>query len=86
MNNYYCEILIESNKFPKGIYTFEMDSRLGDFGRHTKLVLQSHWVIKETEDRVVWIKNRSRPCPDLLNQDDLKQFMWDKLRAKVMHD
>jgi hypothetical protein len=39
-------------------------------------------VIKEAEDRIVWIKNRSRVTPDLLTQDELKQFMWTKLKAK----
>jgi hypothetical protein len=82
MYNYYCEVLRETDKFPKGIYTFEIDSRYGDFGRHMKLVQQSHWVIKEAEDRIVWIKNRLKPCPDLLTQDELKKFMWDKLQAK----
>ena len=83
--NYYCEILIEHGKFPKGIYTFETDSRLGSFGRHAKMVQLSQWVIKEAEDRIVWIKNRSKATLDLLTQDELKQFMWDKLQAKAVN-
>ena len=85
MANYYCEILIDYGKFPKGIYTFEMDSQFGSFGRHAKMVQLSQWVIKEAEDRIVWIKNRSKATPDLLTQDELKQFMWDKLQAKAVN-
>jgi len=82
--NYYCEILIDYGKFPKGIYTFDLDSRLGSFGRHAKMVQLSQWVIKEAEDRIVWIKNRSKATPDLLTQDELKKFMWDKLKAEYI--
>jgi len=84
--NYYCEILIDYGKFPKGIYTFDLDSRLGSFGRHAKMVQLSQWVIKEAEDRIVWIKNRSKATPDLLTQDELKKFMWDKLKAEYIKE
>jgi hypothetical protein len=80
--NYYCQILISHGKYPAGIYTFEIDPKYGMWGKHSNLVQMSHWVWKETEDRVVWIKNRSRATPDLLTQDDLKEFMWVKLKAQ----
>jgi len=82
MSTYYCEIIIEHGKFPKGIYTFDMDSRFGGWGRYTMMAQLSQWVIKENDGRVVWIKNRSRVTPDFLTQDELKQFMWTKLKAK----
>jgi len=49
------------------------------------MVQLSQWVIKEAEDRIVWIKNRSKATLDLLTQDELKQFMWDKLQAKAVN-
>lgn len=82
MANYYCEVIVEHSIYQPGVYTFEdEDLRLG-WGKRAKLVQMSHYVVKESEDRVVWIKNRSRATPDLLTQDELKQFMWTKLKAQ----
>ena len=80
--NLYCEVLVEHCEYPPGVYKFEDDPRYGTWGKHLTLLQMSHWVWKETEDRVVWIKNRSRATPDLLTQDELKEFMWTKLRAQ----
>lgn len=84
MVNYYCEVLVPHGVYPPGVYTFEFDPVYGMWGKHSRLVQMSNWVWKETEDRVVWIKNRSRATPDLLNEDELKEFMWVKLKAKEL--
>jgi hypothetical protein len=81
--NYYCEVIVGHGKYPPGVYTFADDTRYGLWEKqHTIMIGLSNWVWKETEDRVVWIKNRSRATPDLLTPDELKQFMWTKLKAK----
>jgi hypothetical protein len=81
--NYYCEVIVEHGKYPPGVYTFQEDDFNLVWGHRARLVQLSNWVVKEYDGgRPVWIKNRSRPTPDLLNQDDLKQFMWTKLKAR----
>jgi hypothetical protein len=81
--NYYCEVIVEHSKYPPGVYTFEEDEFNLGWGKRAKLVQMSHYVIKEYDGgRTVWIKNRSKPTPDLLTQDELKQFMWIKLKAQ----
>jgi hypothetical protein len=81
--NYYCEVIVDHSVYKPGVYTFQEDAFNLGWGKRAKLVQMSHYVIKEYEGgRTVWIKNRSRATPDLLTQDELKQFMWTKLKAQ----
>lgn len=82
VDNYYCEVLAEHFEYQPGVYTFEIHPKDMVRHKHHNLIQMSHWVWKETGDRVVWIKNRSKATPDLLTQDELKEFMWTKLRAQ----
>jgi hypothetical protein len=85
VDTYYCEILDynDLDEYSSGVYSFEEDAdRFLSWGNRTRLVSLSHWVIKETADGPVWLKNRFKASPAPLDQDDLKKFMWDKLRAK----
>lgn len=84
-DTYYCEILDynDLDEYSSGVYSFEEDAdRFLSWGNRTGLVSLSRWVIKETADGPVWLKNRFKYKHGALDQDDLKQFMWDKLRAK----
>ena len=81
-HQYYCEVIVKRGEYQPGVYTFNVDARYGMWGKHSRLVQLSNWVWKEKEDSVVWIKNRSKPTPDLLTNDELKEFMWTKLKAK----
>ena len=85
MANYYCEIIVEHGKYPPGVYTFEDDARYGLWDKpHTSIVALSHWVCKEATHGVVCIKDKltGSRLPRMLTEDELKQFMWIKLRAK----
>ena len=80
---YYCEVIVGNGGYQPGVYTFNVDPKYGMWGKHSRLVQMSYWVWKEKEDCVFWIKNRSKPTPDKLTDDELKEFMWTKLKAKV---
>jgi len=82
--DYYCEVIAEHGDVLPGIYMFTDEARYGLFGNHNRLVQMSHRVSKEANGRVVWIKNRSRAAPDLLTQDELKEFTWIKLKAQTL--
>ena len=84
VDTYYCGIFTDYHDvggYSPGVYRFEDDNNWS-WPAHAKLISQSQWIIKETENRVVWIKHRFKSAPDHLDQDDLKQFIWDKLKAQ----
>lgn len=84
MVNYYCQVIVNHATYPAGVYTFSVDTRYGMFGKNSRLVGLSHWAWKETEDGVFWVKNRSKPTPAKLTSDELKEFMWIKLKAREL--
>jgi hypothetical protein len=84
-NTYYCEVTFEhSSRYPPGIYTFSDDGRQMGWITRSRLIQISNSVCKETEDGVFWVKNRftGSSVPRTLSQDELKQFMWTKLKAQ----
>lgn len=83
-NTYYCVVLNENSKYLPGVYTFEDDAHYGLWGNHTMLVHSSHWVVKEAEYGAICIKDKltGSRLPRKLTPDELKEFMWVKLRAR----
>ncbi len=83
MANYYCEVIVEHSVYPPGVYTFEVNPKIGMIHRW-KLFQVSHSVWKETEDGVFCVKDKitGSNLPKQLTQDDLKKFVWTKLRAQ----
>jgi hypothetical protein len=76
--------MVENTGFSPGVYMFEHESEWGLWGKYNKLVQMSQWVCKESDHGVVWIKNKltGSKIPATLTQDELKQFMWIKLKAQ----
>lgn len=80
----YTEVVVQSKVFEPGVYRFTPDMRFGRFGAHTTLVQFSERTWAETDDGVFWMKNRMKPTPDKLTKDELKEFMWVKLKATTL--
>jgi hypothetical protein len=79
--NYYCEVIVKNGVYPPGVYTFEIHPMDMVRHKHHNLIQMSHWVWKETEEGVFWLKNRTRATPDKLRPDEFGEFMWAKLKA-----
>ena len=81
---YYCEVRVSHGKYNPGIYSFTVDPVRGMWGKQSMLVQLSDYVWKETEHGVFWMKNRmTGRTPEKLKDDkDLKEFMWNKLKAQ----
>lgn len=84
INQYYCQIDTSYQSVEAGIYTFNK----GQGTRHPASKLRyidiADRVWKENENGVFYLKNRhnSIKFPDKLVGDDLKEFMWVKLKAQ----
>jgi len=84
--NYYCEVIVKNSVYTPGVYTFEIHPKDVVRLNHHNLIQMSHWVWKETEDGVFWLKNRTRATLDKLTTDELKEFMWAKLKAQELKE
>ena len=82
-NQYYCEVRVSRAKYDPGVYRFTVDPAYGMWGEQSMLVRLSDYVWKETEHGVFWMKNRtSGTIPEKLGDNELKDFMWIKLKAQ----
>jgi len=84
VNQYYCQIDRSYQSIDAGIYTFNK----GEGTRHPASKLRyidiADRVWKENDNGVFWLKHRhkSASVPDKLTSEDLKEFMWVKLKAQ----
>ncbi len=79
-NQYYCECnLIDGST---GFYTFSgNDKQLPRYKLNQ--IWESHRVWREDKNGVHWMKNKIRDMATMkLTQDELKEFMWIKLKAQ----
>lgn len=83
-NQYYCEIDRTYQKVEAGIYTFTKIEGLRHPASKLRYIDIADRVWKENDNGVFWIKHRYRSAsiPDKLTEEDMKEFMWIKLKAR----
>ena len=83
-NQYYCEIARSYHTIEAGIYTFSKSQGTRHPASKLRYIDIADRVWKENENGVFWLKQRykSTSLPDKLVPEDLKEFMWVKLKAQ----
>jgi hypothetical protein len=84
VNQYYCEIGKTYQSIEVGLYTFSKGEGIRHNASKLRYIDIADRVWKENENGVFCLKNRYKglTLPDKLSSDDLKQFMWIKLKAQ----
>lgn len=84
VNQYYCEIGKTYQSIEAGIYTFNKGQGTRHAASKLRYIDIADRVWKENENGVFWLKQRykSASLPDKLTGEDLREFMWIKLKAQ----
>ena len=84
INQYYCQIDRTYQSIESGIYTFNKGQGTRHAASKLRYIDIADRVWKENENGVFCLKNchKSISFPDKLMGDELKEFMWIKLKAQ----
>ena len=84
VNQYYCGIGQTYQSIEAGIYTFNKGQGTRHAASKLRYIDIADRVWKENENGVFFIKQRykSTSLPDKLTDEDLREFMWIKLKAQ----
>lgn len=86
-NHYYAEVTLDQDLVPVGFYHIEaIDPNMSIYysPRVLNALRVADRVWKENEHGIFFIKgnNGKSKIPNNLSDDDIKEFMWVKLRAQ----
>jgi hypothetical protein len=84
VNQYYCQIDNSYQSIEAGIYTFSKSEGTRHPASKLRYIDIADKVWKENDNGVFMLKHRYRSAtvPDKLTGEDLKEFMWIKLKAQ----
>jgi len=82
-NQYYVEVTVTHSKIPAGFYSIHAENEYTIY--YTPNALETfelaNRVWKENEYGVFFVKHRTK-IPTKLSSEELKEFMWVKLKAQ----
>lgn len=83
MVNYYCELNSSLQTHPAGVYLISVDRDGEGSFEHQKLASFSDRVWKENDHGIYYLKRKSQDfkAAEKLTGEELKEFMWAKLKA-----